>query len=296
MCILVAQIYSFKPGMALPLAAYSGDYTPLASALTALAVVGLLWFLFMGPTMGLGLARLWLFQKGVANYNLSTLSNASVFLNRFSYYLQLSPAAKREFLTRTLNFLHGKTIEGAGDYEPDYPTQMHIAATATQITFGFPDFTFVHFDRIILYPGIFKLSENAPLMKGATTPDGIIRISVKDYDAGYANPSDKLNVGLHEFAHALFMELLKQAGQEDESVNAIYPYLTQADQLLHSGKDKDHFLRNYAFTNRHEFFAVSVEHFFEAPEEFSTKLPELFKVMRNLMRQDPRNVKADYAF
>lgn len=243
------------------------------------------------------------FKSGAVKYGPRTTENAATYLSNFPYYQKLSPAGKDKFIRRTLNFLNTKTIEGENNYVPDYAAKIHVAAAATQLSFGLQDFVFEHFDDVVLYPDIFKVSPNAPLMKGATTPDGVVRISIKDFDEGFKNDHDKLNVGLHELGHALFMELLKEVSDEQHELEeqtysttkVVHPYLMESDKILKAGKQHDNFLRDYAFTNRHEFFAVSVEHFFEAPAEFKEKLPELYKVMTDLLNQDPLNVGNDYA-
>ncbi|MFZ6013111.1 MAG: zinc-dependent peptidase [Bacteroidota bacterium] len=49
----------------------------------------------------------------------------------------------------------------------------------------------------------------------------------------------------------------------------------------------DNFFRPYACTNVHEFFAVSVENFFERPAQFKNELPELYDILTQLLKQDP---------
>ena len=57
---------------------------------------------------------------------------------------------------------------------------------------------------------------------------------------------------------------------------------------------KYEYLRSYAFTNEHEFFAVCVEHFFESPDKFALELPKLFDIMCSLLNQNPLNTVDDY--
>jgi hypothetical protein len=59
------------------------------------------------------------------------------------------------------------------------------------------------------------------------------------------------------------------------------PVLVQA--LLH----RRSFLRNYAFTDFEEFWAVSVEAFFELPAELKACLPGLYKSLCKVLSQDP---------
>ncbi|MEO5643522.1 MAG: zinc-dependent peptidase [Bacteroidia bacterium] len=235
-------------------------------------------------------------KNGHTDYGADARFAINYQLADFSYFRKLSQNGKQEFIRRILNFIETHTIDGIGNYNPELNEKIHVAAAATQLTFGLNDFAFTHFETIILYPGIFRMQEGGPLMKGATTPNGEIRISIRDFKEGYANPTDKLNVGLHEFGHALFMEFLKKSNEDNEKKlkNKMHPYLQTSDKMLYEGKHNDTFLRAYAFKNRHEFFAVSVEHFFEAPKEFKEKLPELYVLIKDLLQQDPASDKMDY--
>ena len=46
-------------------------------------------------------------------------------------------------------------------------------------------------------------------------------------------------------------------------------------------------LGDYAAINYHEFWAVSVETFFESPQRFKQELPDLYHAMVQLLDQDP---------
>lgn len=270
--------------------------SPIAYVIGAIAVLALIIAFVRLLQSGYSLFRTEQVKTGDVEYDTQESSAVRLQLSTFNYFRKLSPQAKTEFVQRVLNFIETHTIEGEGNYNPGLAAKIHVAAAATQLTFGLDDFAFTHFETVILYPGIFRMREGGPLMKGATTPYGEIRISIQDFKEGYANSSDKLNVGLHEFGHALFMELLKKVNAEDdeELKNKIYPYLQTSDKILDAGKHRDTFLRDYAFTNRHEFFAVSVEHFFEAPNEFREKLPELYRLLKNLLQQDTAGERMDY--
>tara|TARA_Y100001972_G_scaffold128713_1_gene191201 strand:- start:3791 stop:4069 length:279 start_codon:yes stop_codon:yes gene_type:complete len=47
------------------------------------------------------------------------------------------------------------------------------------------------------------------------------------------------------------------------------------------------FFREYGSTNQAEFFSVAVENFFEKPMAFNEYHPELYRVMTDLLNQDP---------
>ena len=108
---------------------------------------------------------------------------------------------------------------------------------------------------------------------------------------GYRNATDGYNVGLHEMAHALFLEDVIKNG-EDDFLNAKELRNFQATGKLEIGKirnNEDSFIRDYAATNRDEFFAVCIEQFFEQPEDFQLQLPHLYKNLQLLLNQNPIN-------
>jgi hypothetical protein len=52
-------------------------------------------------------------------------------------------------------------------------------------------------------------------------------------------------------------------------------------------------LGEYAAVNYHEFWAVSVETFFENPVRLKHELPELYQAMVVLLRQDPLQMRSN---
>lgn len=65
-------------------------------------------------------------------------------------------------------------------------------------------------------------------------------------------------------------------------------WLAVAKPVLASMKINEgpQFFRDYAKSNIHEFWAVCVEHFFEAPIQFKEHLPELYYAMCKVLNQD----------
>jgi hypothetical protein len=59
------------------------------------------------------------------------------------------------------------------------------------------------------------------------------------------------------------------------------------EEVERIGRGEGRLFRTYAGTNEEEFFAVAVEYFFEQPQLFLKEQPELYDLMRKLLRQDP---------
>ena len=49
---------------------------------------------------------------------------------------------------------------------------------------------------------------------------------------------------------------------------------------------ESNYLRSYGYENKYEFLAVLIEHFFETPETFQQKLPNLFELVKRMLNLD----------
>ncbi len=212
---------------------------------------------------------------------------ASYFKGHFQYYDNLNENDKIKFLRRVTSFIENKNFSGRGGIIVTDQMKALFAGTAIQLTFGLDNFTFDYFEQIIIYPDVYFSPITGRKHKGETNPHGAIVVSWNHFLKGYHIPDDKLNLGLHEMAHAL--ELENRLGQiDDEEFASRYEKFKRLSdkEFERLQNNEDSFLRSYAGTNREEFFAVCVEHFFEAGEEFKKQLPEVYEGMRELLGQD----------
>jgi Mlc titration factor MtfA (ptsG expression regulator) len=203
------------------------------------------------------------------------------------FYRKLAFADQKKFRDRIRKFVKNKLIVGEGNrYLPDN-IRSFVAASAVQLTFGLKDWDLEHFHTIRIYPKEFYSRIYERYLKGGAGQSGVIWFSWKDYLEGYANQENGINLGLHEMGHALMINM--QEGEQDERFTEAYEKLEELEQELlprvRSGEIK--FLRKYAGTNTSEFFAVSMEHFFEQPVEFKAVMPLLYSALSELLQQDP---------
>jgi len=107
-------------------------------------------------------------------------------------------------------------------------------------------------------------------------------------EEGFADITDKINLGYHEFAHALILQHFN-SGVGDGMFNIGYEKFCRALEAKHLAKkvEEANFLRDYAFTNKMEFFAASAEYFLEAPEEMHEYSKDLYYILVRMLRQDP---------
>lgn len=225
------------------------------------------------------------FRSGIKKAELRSILN-----KYFLYYKSLSPANKIKFENRVLHFINIKEFIPRQIPEVTVEMKVLIAACCIQIIFGFPSVHLAHFKRILVYPDAYYSTINRTYHKGEVNPRGqLIVLSWKSFVDGYLNPTDSINLGLHEMAHALKLE----NGIKNHEYKFLDPALLKKWQALskrtmeeiRSGKNM--FFRKYAEVNEDEFFAVAIENFFERPAEFKEQLPELYNTMTGLLRQNP---------
>ena len=116
---------------------------------------------------------------------------------------------------------------------------------------------------------------------------------------GAADPSDGKNVVLHEFAHQLDFE--------NEAADGVPGLATREQQLAWAAVMKSEYaslraadasgiptlLDTYGATDPAEFFAVSVEAFFEQPRALRARHPKLYAELRTYFQQDPVEFSAE---
>jgi MtfA peptidase len=169
-----------------------------------------------------------------------------------------------------------------------------IAGSAVLLTFGYPSIYFRHFWKILIYPDNYYSTITRKYHKGEVNLGGIIVLSWKDLKEGFRCHADGYHLGLHEMAHALKLiniidndeydfydrsimkDFDKQAYQEISKIN-LHPH------------EKSIF-REYAATNKEEFFAVAVELFFEQSNELKRYNPRLFDLLTKILKIDPSAV------
>lgn len=219
----------------------------------------------------------------------------AVWLQGHPYFSGLSEKGRKRFLDRLFTFMYNKEFKGADGFAVTEEMKVLISAAAVQLTFGLEKFGLANLETIIVFPGTFTLGGRKTEYKGATSPKGVMFLSWNAFREGNADPSDKVNLGLHEMAHALKLSLSLGTGFDSYFASRIDIWETMAGAEMEKLRSRaEEFLRPYGKTNMAEFFAVCAEAFFESPKEFSRQLPELYRYMVFLLHQDPANAPEDY--
>ena len=212
-------------------------------------------------------------------------SQKKILRNEFPFYRRLSAKEQFYFEHRVANFIENKGFIGRDDLKIVERQKVLIAATATMLTFGMRKYKLPIIDKILLYPDVFYSTINEEYHKGEFNPKfKAVVFSWKHFEEGYSNKEDKINLGIHEFTHAIHFNSLKHKGS---SGKLFLNGFNDVQRLLLNKRIKDDlrdsgYFREYAFTNKFEFLAVLLESFIESPVEFKQRFPLVYKNIQQM--------------
>jgi len=213
------------------------------------------------------------------------------FLNRkYKYYSDLPWELKLKFLRIVRDHFEYFQFVPRNRMTLTAGMKAIICSGASQLVLFLPAESLTFFTKIIVYPDSYKSKYTHKVHKGEVNPGfRLIVFSWKGVVAGMEKTDDGLNLLLHEFAHALWLEhklMHREYSVLEPRWVARFEELASFE-MKNLKADKHHFFRLYAFENIEEFFAVAVENFFERSEKFKAELPDLYHVLTNLLKQDP---------
>lgn len=224
------------------------------------------------------------------HFPLKKLSEREKFVlqNEVDYYKKLSDKKKKYFEHRVAVFLQTHPIIPRENIEVTPQIRVLIASSSTALTFGLKQYTYTSFQAILLYPDIYFSTLTEQYHKGEFNPKNkVLVFSWKHFVEGQLASDDNINLGLHEFAHALHFEM--KLGQHPNSHHFKKNFLNLLLEMKKTDKREkllsSTYFREYAFENKYEFLAVLVEHYFETPDTFRTEFPVFYKKIRKMLNQ-----------
>lgn len=216
------------------------------------------------------------------------------------YYRALNDAGRERFRNIVKVFLDEIPITGIRT-DLDSTTRALVAASAVIPIFGFDDWEYSGLGEVLIYPNAFaedystggendQMERRTLGMIGVGHLSGVMILSKPDLLSGFANPEDKHNVGIHEFAHLVD----KADGSVDGmppgvTINTAGPWIQWVGHELQNKPKQRHHIDSYAYTNEAEYFAVLSEYFFEAPDVLQSKAPKIYKMMQSMYHQNTRS-------
>ncbi len=209
-------------------------------------------------------------------------------LNKHSpYYRRLSPELKERFLQRTKRFLDSKTFLLKTD-EPFVEMPILISATAVQLTFGIEKYLLPHYQFIRVFQEEYFAKDSLRVLAGHVYGN-TITLAWNHFLKGHEEYNDGVNLGLHEMAHALYFQLVEADTHRCREFTANFnKVLAKGTEVYESKQLRPSALfTGNAYRNLQEFWAETVELFFERPSELSREHGELYEILKDVLNQDP---------
>ena len=220
------------------------------------------------------------------------------------FFRALEPEQQERFRQNLQIFLDETRVTGVGT-DVDVTTRVLAGASAIIPVFGHPEWEWRQISEILIRPGRFDMDptnqggdSNVLGMVGTGFMNGVMILSKPDLLRGFENPSDKQNVGLHEFAHLVDksdgrIDGIPAVGLDRETIG---PWIELVRRKMEEIREGDSDLRDYALTNEAEFFAVATEAFFERPDSMRARHPELYAAMEKIFRPGFRDRMREYTY
>ena len=211
------------------------------------------------------------------------------------FYQNLNAEEKTQFENDIRTFLKHVRVTGIKTKVEDLD-RLLAACSAVIPLFGFPKWEYDHLDEVLIYPKAFDkdFSTEDPketilgMVGSGNGMDGMMILSKQSLRQGFRNPTDKRNVGIHEFVHIID----KQDGKVDGIPGVLNdnkymePWLKLMYQEIDKIKKGKSDIDKYGATSEEEFLAVTSEYFFERPKLFQKKHPELYNLLRKVYHQN----------
>ena len=226
---------------------------------------------------------------------------SSFLTEKVAFYRVLSEEDKLLFEQRVLLFLQTTEVE-AGQFAVSDEDRLLVAASAVIPVWGFSQWHYFNLKSAYLLPASFNAQfecgqpdSNITGMVGTGPMAGKLALCRPALYQGFENSKDKQNVGIHEFVHLIDMADGECDGYPERLKEHAFsiPWFELVEQKIKVIDNKKSNIRDYAATNRVEFFAVASEYFFERPKMLKNKHPQLFSSLSEIYQQDVMDIAND---
>ena len=221
----------------------------------------------------------------------------------FHPYNFLDTKEKQTLTRKILYFMEYKNFHPIGGFEITNEIKLLISAQACLLVLNLEGGVYPTLKNLFIAASTFvdknnyvdfstALPRHVPTL-GESWTQGPVVLSWNSAKNGLKNWNDGQNVVLHEFAHQLDALDGHMDGTPELSGEKSYRkwkiFMGKEFSKLRSSVEKrrHHDIDSYGATNEAEFFAVTVEYFFEKTPVFKKKHPELFELFHSFFKIDP---------
>jgi Mlc titration factor MtfA (ptsG expression regulator) len=217
----------------------------------------------------------------------------SIVSKHIRYYNRLGLEDQRKFLFRTFLFRKARRFHYI-EVKESAEMPILISAVAIQLTFGLDKYMLNYFNEIYVLKDDYHYGFYSRPFMGHVDQSGIY-LSWDNFIKGISGQTPYCNVGLHEMGHALAYVTFITETEEDKHFKKEFKNFSKVARPIFADMQggNRNLLGEYAAVNYHEFWAVSVETFFENPVCMRLDLPDLYQAMVDLLRQDPLQMRSN---
>ena len=219
---------------------------------------------------------------------ISNESIMAILTKHYPYYNHLEPNLKKRFTSRLTRFMAVKKFV-IYSQEPYKEMPVIASATAIQLTFGLDDYLLPWFVYIRIHPQEYFAANSLRILAGHVEGN-TITLAWNQLLKGIKDENDGVNVGLHEMAHALYYQFSEVQGERTGKFAGYFDEVMEDGAEVYKLKTtKQVLFTDYAYRNLQEFWAESVEIFFEKPVEMLQCYPHIYITLKDLLQQNPVN-------
>lgn len=206
-----------------------------------------------------------------------------------SFYNRLDEDAKKVFELRMQRFLSATKITGVNADVEELDLVL-IAAAAIIPVFFIRDWEYVNLREVLVYPGNFNQDfdqegtlRNVTGMVGTGPMQNVMILSKWELRQGFLHQTNR-NTAIHEFVHLVdkmdgYLDGVPEILLERKFVPAWRQLLQETIENIRQGRSD---IDAYGANNPVECFAVVAEYFFEQPELFAERHPELNALLKKI--------------
>lgn len=212
----------------------------------------------------------------------------AIIVKHYPFYNQLLPTVRYRFQQRLFDLIKAKSFI-IYSQEPFKEMPVLTSAAAVHLTLGLDEYLLPWFKYIAIHPQAYFAADGLRILAGNVEGE-IITVAWDQLLKGLGTPNDGNNVGLHEMAHALYYQQAVVYKRKEADFSTSFEKVMQEGEEVYKLKDTQHILySDYAYRDLQEFWAESVEIFFEKPAEMKKCYPQIYDTIKGLLKQDPVN-------
>lgn len=226
--------------------------------------------------------------SGISKKSEKHYQEVCFILSKYEYFKKLSEPDKKRFADIIRKFNKRMFYHGGDGFVVNEEHKIIIAAGYAKLSIGNDFGKFYSFRSIVVFPKAYRDEAKKRIYSGKTSLEGYISLSWEDILKSEADLHDGINLALHEFAHAIVVEMMQdQVSFELEYFMVRHIYITAKHEIEKFNKGEEMMLKKYAYSSPHEFFSRTVEWFFETPEKLIQYSWITYRNLCVLFRQNP---------